>query len=347
MFISIVDAMIRKNKFWLKENIYIAFKWLPRGAGGTCTLARLEHATWVWETNDLPYQHIPKHMLAKRDLEPMMLPTIPTRRFTHSNKLIRADPSSWDKVGMYLPYLSTYYMSTGVLRNAKQIEDMGELFDNVTDYLFDTIEVNSIYLRQVIIVENQHAVILDYLTAAQGGLCQIVGPSCCHYINSQGMFRVSHDLQQANKLKEGYREAHQKLDESWPEWLSWLNPQKWFQGIGGWFQGIFHMLLQGCFLILIIFIVIKVILLIGKKILKSTCFSGRTTTTTVIQPKDHPSPVMVMMSPVTTSNESDTIVVTPVLKSDTPADHCSYCNQMIVKNITDCIYCGSPTVEQR
>lgn len=46
--------------------------------------------------------------------------------------------------------------------------------------------------------------VFDYLTASQGGLCQVVGPACCHYINSDGVLQIQHDIEQARKVKEGF-----------------------------------------------------------------------------------------------------------------------------------------------
>lgn len=75
--IDIVATMLYGNtyKFQLPSNVYyacghIAYKWLPYGAVGSCTLTRLIPATWVWGNKDLPYEAIPKHTLQKRE-EPL------------------------------------------------------------------------------------------------------------------------------------------------------------------------------------------------------------------------------------------------------------------------------------
>lgn len=90
------------------------------------------------------------------------------------------------------------------VKNAHTIEDLAVLFDNVTDYVFDALNNTNAITQQLIIVTNQHAMVLDYLTASQGGLCQVVGPACCHYLNSDGVFQIQHDMEQARKVKEEF-----------------------------------------------------------------------------------------------------------------------------------------------
>lgn len=75
--INIVLVMIydNTNKFQLPHNIYYvcglnAYKWLPYGEIGACTLAKIDPATWVWENIDLPYRQLPKHLLYKRNTIP-------------------------------------------------------------------------------------------------------------------------------------------------------------------------------------------------------------------------------------------------------------------------------------
>lgn len=46
--------------------------------------------------------------------------------------------------------------------------------------MFDALNTTSRITGQLVLVANQHTVVLDYLTAAQGGMCQVAGPACCH-----------------------------------------------------------------------------------------------------------------------------------------------------------------------
>lgn len=189
--INILLVMIYDNtyKFQLPHNVYYAcglnaYKWLPYGAIGACTLARLTRATWVWENIDLPYRQMPKHLLYKRN-------TIPKAKEQVS--------LPWEQK---LDYELTLVGLS--VKNAHTIEDLAELFDNVTDYVFDALNKTNAITQQLILVTNQHAMVLDYLTASQGGLCLVVGPACCHYLNSYGVLQIQHDIEQARKVKEEF-----------------------------------------------------------------------------------------------------------------------------------------------
>lgn len=143
-------------KFQLPSNVYYAcghnaYKWFPYGAVGSCTLTRLIPATWVWENKDLPYQAIPKHTLQKRQVQPKA-----NRQLTHL---------PWqEKFGYSLTLVGL------PVKNSHSIEHLAELFDNITEYIYDALNNTNAMTEQLILVTNQHAVVLDYLTAAQGGV---------------------------------------------------------------------------------------------------------------------------------------------------------------------------------
>lgn len=149
------------------------------------------------------------------------------------------------------------------VQNAHNIESLAELFDNVTAKVFHALCGGAAMLDQIALVMNQHTLVLDYLTAAQGGMCQIVGPACCHYVNNSSVVQIRADVQEAQDMIEEYRKKHyeQEWNPDWPEWLSWLNPANWFKGMGGWFGGILHTLMNVLLIvgsgILLIVVIIK------------------------------------------------------------------------------------------
>lgn len=140
-----------------------AYKWLVPKDQGECTLARLELATWVWEDGDLPYQQLPQHMLYKRNAR------------TKTKPLVHLP---WEK-----KFGLTLILVGLPVKNAHHIEKLAELVDNITEIIFRDLNITSMLTAQLILVTNQHALVLDYLTASQGGMCQIVGPACRHYID--------------------------------------------------------------------------------------------------------------------------------------------------------------------
>lgn len=236
------------------EGIYIvcgfnAYRWIPWGAAGSCTLARVQPATWTWQREDLPYQKIPRHTLHKRS---------PAK--SRAKPLIHVPGEK--KFGLALTIFGLQ------VQNAHNIEKLAELFDNITDYAFDALNTTSRITGQLVLVTNQHTVVLDYLTAAQGGMCHIVRPACCHYVDNRGLLRIKQDLEQATQLKERFKEANSEPDWSlrWPDWLSWLNPANWFKGVGGWFAGILSIVVQGILYAVLAFCIIKLLITCAPKI---------------------------------------------------------------------------------
>lgn len=116
--------------------------------------------------------------------------------------------------------------------------------------------------EQLVLITNQYATVFYYWKAYQGGMCQLVGPACYHYIDPSGLMQVKHDLEQARKLKEEFRKANWK--DAWDlqclSWLSWLNPANWFNALEGWIVGMQHITWQVLICAVIIYTMIKLIL---------------------------------------------------------------------------------------
>lgn len=202
-----------------------AYKWLPQGGQGSCTIARVYRGTWLLD--ELPMDKAPMHLIRnRRDYHP----------YGSARGLIHLPGDQ--KFGLAL---TIYGLQ---VKNSHRLEKLSELFDNVTDYTFKALNETDMVVRQLGEALNQHTVVLDYLTAAQGGMCQIIGPTCCHYVDTSGIVRAGKYIEQAIRAKEAFRkeffEEDHKLKWEWPNWLGWMNPANWFQGLGGWFVGIGH-----------------------------------------------------------------------------------------------------------
>ncbi|XP_066450530.1 uncharacterized protein [Eleutherodactylus coqui] len=278
----IASALIHGAQLKLPEGVYVvcgskAYRWIPLGAGGTCTLAKLEPATWVWTSDEFSDQHVPSHMLYKR--------AVPEHKvhFAHTHWAWKAGAVLGGPIGM---------MFKGVVSRKQSL-------------------INT--------------VVLDYLTASQGGLCQIVGPSCCHYINPSGTLQITHDLEQARKVKELYRKAISDDETKWPEWLSYLNPVNWFKGLGGMISGVVSLFLQGVLFIVVLAIIIKIVVVIIKKILGTNCkcFSGKSA-------KKSPGVL-----------KTETHLMTVLTTDKAP---CTLCGKPTLQKFDNCMYCGYESV---
>lgn len=73
---------------------------------------------------------------------------------------------------VHLPWQKKFGLSLTIVglsvHNAHTIEKLAELFDNVTEYVFDALNNSNAMAEQLILVTNQYAIILDYLTASEG-----------------------------------------------------------------------------------------------------------------------------------------------------------------------------------
>lgn len=104
--------------------------------------------------------------------------------------------------------------------------------------------------------------VLDYLTASQGGMCAIAGTACCNYIGNDTKAEdavISH-IEKVEQLKLGFWKEHTEtawVEGSWESWLSQLNPLNWFSGLGGWLSGILHGILYIVAFIVLIILIIK------------------------------------------------------------------------------------------
>ncbi|XP_073430116.1 uncharacterized protein [Dendrobates tinctorius] len=222
-----------------------AYKWLPVGVRGACTLGRLTPATFVIPNDQLNTQSIPKHTLYKRaaDNTPRLSGRPHIVQMSVANKIVSSIfiypmiTQMWDKLVRATDYLDD------------QIWD-------ILDILNTTVAVQN----QLIIVTNQHTIVLDYLTAAQGGMCQVIGPACCHYIDPNSTIKLKLKKEDVQRLRDQYDKDNDRTKDSWwSDTFSFLNPANWFKGIGGWIAGIILSLLRIAVCLLIIYVLLKLV----------------------------------------------------------------------------------------
>lgn len=125
------------------------------------------------------------------------------------------------------------------------IIDLADLMDNITALYDRNFIALAIELKMIKKEVLQPRLVLDYLTASQGGICAIVGTTCCNYIGNDTKTEdaiISH-VEKVQQMKVKFHKEYTEttwVEGSWESWLSWLNPLNWFSGIVGWFSGILH-----------------------------------------------------------------------------------------------------------
>ncbi|XP_075120523.1 uncharacterized protein LOC142194970 isoform X1 [Leptodactylus fuscus] len=236
-----------------------AYKWLPVGVNGTCTAVRLTPATFIVNTDDLPVNKIPRHLLTKRATDNKPRP---------SGRPHLVQMSSTNKI------FSTLFLYPMVMQTWDKLVEATDYLDDQIFEILNLLNASVAVQKQLITVTNQHTIVLDYITAAQGGMCQIVGPTCCHYVDTEGVVQITAGLDKLAQL----REKHDKMvlaeeDTWWSGVLSSLNPANWFKGVGGWLVGI----LQGFLQIILILFAIYVVWKCLRCICQQVCRSPRST----------------------------------------------------------------------
>ncbi|KAM4012881.1 uncharacterized protein ACNLHF_004386 [Anomaloglossus baeobatrachus] len=245
----------------LPKDLYLvcghqAYKWLPPGAEGTCILARLTPATFILPHGDLDINAVPKHSLYRRaaDDEPRQNGRPHIVEMGVANRLFSS---------MFIyPFIIQMWN--------KLVESTDYLDDQIWEVLGIVNQTNAVQ-AQIITVVNQHTIVLDYLTAKEGGVCQIIGPSCCHYIDPKGNFQVKAKMEIIKEMRDKWlQEHHENKDSWWNNTFSFLNPANWFKGIGGWLMGILQGILQMGMLILLVYVAARIGIFIVTTLCKET-----------------------------------------------------------------------------
>ncbi|XP_073525221.1 uncharacterized protein [Phyllobates terribilis] len=229
--------------YWVCGNN--AYKWLPVGVGGTCTLARLTPATYLIPHSKVDMRAIPLHTIYKHAKDNTPRP---------SGRPHLVQMSIPNKIA------STVFLYPMVTQMWDKLVEVTDYLDDPIWNILEVINTTVGVQNQLIIVASQHTLVLDYLTAAQGGMCQVIGPACCHYIDPDSTIRLKTKMEDIRKLREEYNK-HNELtkDSRWSDTFSFLNPANWFKGIGGWIAGILQGVLHIAACILLIYVLLKLI----------------------------------------------------------------------------------------
>ncbi|KAK6489536.1 hypothetical protein HHUSO_G6354 [Huso huso] len=210
-------SMALMDVYWLcGVNVWAM---LPSGWQGCCTLVRLNMSLIIIPTT----RHAKTR--SKRALgDPNNVP-LEHRRST-----------KWDK--FWRGVLPAY----GTMENAHEIDRIGyhlESFCNTTLLGFSTLTAEVKEIR-LMVLQNRAA--LDYLLAAEGGVCAVIGEHCCTYIPdiSENMTDVANQL---NRLRSAImEEEHGK--EGW-EPFAWIKTL-----LGTWGSTLLHWMIYGIVVLL-------------------------------------------------------------------------------------------------
>uniref|UniRef100_A0A8C5WFR5 Uncharacterized protein n=1 Tax=Leptobrachium leishanense TaxID=445787 RepID=A0A8C5WFR5_9ANUR len=147
----------------------------------------------------------------------------------------------------------------GISRLYKKLNYLVDDIDDAFNYTEDSILKLSAEQEQMRIVALQNRLALDYLLAAQGGVCQLVGigDSCCTYIKDQSG-AIEHDMDELDEVRARLRKAPTGVFEGFD----------WTFGLGSWIGNLGKKILMGCIVVLFIFIAIYVFVMLLKCLCK-------------------------------------------------------------------------------
>uniref|UniRef100_A0A8C5PC20 Uncharacterized protein n=1 Tax=Leptobrachium leishanense TaxID=445787 RepID=A0A8C5PC20_9ANUR len=214
-----------------------AYNWLPLHARGVCYVGKVLPATWYMndaEFMDTQIHKIPPHILMRREL--------PAQGNIHET-----DMTIQAKEQEFKPLFTIPWVNRCCIKKAFSfIMDLADLMDNITALYDKNFVIVASELKMIKKEVLQHRLVLDYLTASQGGMCMVLGTACCNYVgnDTRAEDAIMSHIQKVQDLKNQFRAAH--IETAWSGWdslLDWINPLNWFKGLGGWFSGIFHSLL--------------------------------------------------------------------------------------------------------
>uniref|UniRef100_A0A674J828 Envelope protein n=1 Tax=Terrapene triunguis TaxID=2587831 RepID=A0A674J828_9SAUR len=138
-----------------------AYKTLPNQWYGRCTLGRL-----------LPYSY-GMHTMHARAVHNYILVTR-SRRST--NPIVQRPTGFYQFIRAFLPWLGVAELERAIVNISATLE----IIENDTIDAIHALQLEVTSLSQVVL---QNRMALDYLLAAQGGVCALINESCCFYSN--------------------------------------------------------------------------------------------------------------------------------------------------------------------
>ncbi|CAM5078097.1 unnamed protein product [Eretmochelys imbricata] len=105
-------------------------------------------------------------------------------------------------------------------------------------------------VQQLRMFSLQNRLALDYLLASQGGVCALIGPRCCVYVNNSS-YKIYKKVIQA----EAHAQAEAQVAYTAPK-NGWLQTLFSGWGLSSWLGGLFSLLLKLLFPVLLVLLVL-------------------------------------------------------------------------------------------
>ncbi|CAM5122255.1 unnamed protein product [Eretmochelys imbricata] len=207
-----------------------AYKTLPHQWSGWCTLE------WL-----LPYTYGMQTMHAHA-VHNYILVACPRRS---PNPIVQRPTGFHQFVRSFLPWLGVAELERAIVNISVTLE----IIENNTTDAVQALQLEVASLLQVIL---QNHMALDYLLAAQGGICALINESCCFYSNQDKCIETAvHNMMDHLKVLHDVGSEASVWDDPW-RWLT-----SWLPDLGAWGRHIRLLLLIGLLGFVCVFVILQ------------------------------------------------------------------------------------------
>lgn len=162
----------------------------------------------------------------------------------------------------------------------KRINNYTKILDEVFNLTVIDVGLLNEEMAQIRKKVLQHRMTLDYLSAAQGGMCEVIHTDCCTYISDEGKIIEGH-LKRIDQLQS---EARHIVADGWNPFKGLGSFGDFFGGMFGWFKKVGILLLMALLFILFLYFAVK----IAVCLLSGICKPKSLHDSTAILLKEHP-----------------------------------------------------------
>nr|XP_049618328.1 uncharacterized protein LOC125993638 isoform X1 [Syngnathus scovelli] len=121
----------------------------------------------------------------------------------------------------------TLFPQAGVAKTILRIETMDYRLKSFANFTLEALTGYQTELQALRLMALQSRMVLDLLTAEKGGVCEIVGTSCCTYIPGENDTHIEYALQGLRNLRKAMSQDEAPAKDAHPFW--WLFYGDWRQ----------------------------------------------------------------------------------------------------------------------
>ncbi|XP_067864805.1 syncytin-2-like [Heterodontus francisci] len=238
-------TLVRNGSFWLCGDS--AYKTLPVDWMGICTIGNIVPEAFGVKHLTIHSRH--NHLGPAERRERSVPNPLVTR-------------SSW-----FHQFARAYIPGLGVLELEKAIVNISATMEFIENKTVDAIQGLQSEVTSLSKVVLQNRMALDFLLAAQGGVCAAINETCCSYVNEDQ--RIETDV---HAIQDRVRLLDSVAQEKPFDWWGWL------PNVGGWFGSLFKTILKylilGLVFLLILCIVVRFLPCFVRSVFRSRNHQG-------------------------------------------------------------------------